>query len=341
MNANSLETVAIITGLVLVMVFVLPLLDRRACRRLGLSLTGGVSDNPRAETLLRARQGILLGAFCVYLAVLAYLVFFSRGATREHQVHVALYEDFRKAVASALTDVPFVGEDITQVYMNIMLFVPMGYLLPYLFGWFRARMHYRPVLACFLIALAIENLQLVFRRGFYDLDDLVSNTLGGFLGQMLFISVAYVVTHPNWREELKTYRRWKRHARTRTLYPFARRMRLSRTVLRASGEEAIWDFYVMKLGFRLTKQLVPLDTPGTDMFLTLGRMQLLVRCDNREEVLPPQELTLAVQRLNPVLRRLRASGIEPGEIAQDPCTGLRCVAFRGPDDVLITVIETP
>ena len=98
-------------------------------------------------------------------------------------------------------------EDITQVYMNIMLFVPMGYLLPYIFDWFRAKVQIRPVAACFITAFLIENLQLVFRRGFYDMDDLVSNTAGGFVGQLLYIAVAYVVTHPDWRRERDSYRR--------------------------------------------------------------------------------------------------------------------------------------
>ncbi len=356
--ANSLTTNIIVTILMLLMVFLLPWLDRRICRRLGLNLQGGVSANPQAERLLRMRRILLYAVFGLYLLAVAYIVFFSRSATKDYQVHIALFSDLKNAVRIDFGFLGFIktvftdgfrvaashvriekAEDIAQVYMNVMLFVPMGYLLPYLFGWFRAKVRCRPALACFIIALLIENLQLIFRRGFYDMDDLVANTAGGILGQFLYISVAYVVTHPDWRKERKSYRRWKRNARTRTLYPFARRMGLTRTTLRASDEEAVWDFYVMKLGFRLIRQIVPLDSPGTDMLLQIGNMQAEIRCANTEEAIPPQTLTLSVRRLPPVIRRLRENGIPVSEITQDRYSGRRCVSLSGPDGVTILIIE--
>lgn len=356
--ANSLTTNLVVTFLMLLMVFLLPWLDRRLCRKLGLNLLGGVSSHPRADSLLRVRQGLLYAIFGLYLLAVAYIVFFSRSATADYQVHVALFSDLKNAVR---IDFGFLGliktvftdgfraaashveirkaEDIAQVYMNLMLFVPMGYLLPYLFDWFRARVRVRPVAACFVIALVIENLQLVFRRGFYDMDDLVSNTLGGLIGQLLYLAVAYVVTHPDWRKERKSYLRWRRNARARTLYPFARRIGLTRTTLFASGEEAVWDFYVMKLGFRMIKQIVPLDTPATDMLLQMGKMQVEVHCANTGEPIPPQTLTLSVRKLPPVIRRLKENGIAVSEVDQDVYTGLRCVSIQGPDGVIIRIID--
>ena len=356
--ANSLSTNIAVTVLLAVMVLLLPLLDRAVSKKLGLNLRGGVSANPRAESLLRLRQILLYAVFGIYLLAVAYIVFFSRSATADYQVHTALFSDLGKAVRIDFGFLGFIrtvftrgfpaamahvrvekAEDIAQVYMNIMLFVPMGYLLPYLFPWFRAKVRIRPAAACFVISFIIENLQLVFRRGFYDIDDLVSNTVGGIIGQFLFLSVAYVVTHPDWRHEAKSYRRWKRNARTRTLYPFARRTGLTRTTLLASREDDIWDFYVMKLGFRLVKQLVPLDSPGTDMLLQMGKMQLEVHCSNAPESLPQQTLTLSMRRLSPVLRRLRENGIPVSDIEQDAYTGSRCVRLEGPDAVRILILE--
>ena len=358
LNANSLTTNLLVTALMLALVFALPWVDRRVCGRLGLNLQGGVSAHPRAEALLRARQAILCAMFGLYLAVLAYLVFFSRSATEDYQVHVALFKDLKDAVK---IDLGLLGllraflrdgvsgfrehvhivsaKDIAQVYMNMMLFVPMGYLLPYLFQWFRAHGVLRPTVTCFLVSFAIENLQLIFRRGFYDMDDLASNTLGGLLGAVLFYLVAYVVTHPGWRKEWKDYRRWQRNARTRTLYPFARRVNLSRTSLVATDEGEVWDFYVMKLGFRLIRQLVPLDTPGTDMLLAMGKMQLEIRCTNGEAAPAGQQLTISARRLGPILRRLQLNGIETAGIEQDRYTGRQCIRFHGPDGVEIEVLE--
>ena len=357
-DANSVYTGVFVTAFVMILVFLLPLADRRICRRLGLNLEGGISTNPEAEKLKHLRQTLLYVMFGIYLLVAAYLVFFSRPVSKDYTVHAALFEDLKQAVsidfglwnfikalfaegpAEALSHVQVIkSEDVMQVYMNILLFVPMGYLLPYIFPWFRAKVRYRPAAACFFTSLFIENLQLVTRRGMYDLDDLVSNAFGGLLGQVLFISVAYVVTHPDWRRELRAYRRWKRNARSRTLYPFARRMSLSRTVLLASREEDIWDFYVMKLGFRLKKQLVPLDSSGTDMLLEMGSTQVVVHCLNTEGIDREQELTLSCRNLVPIIRRLNKNGIATEKILPDPYTGLRCVSFTGPDRVRVTVIE--
>ena len=357
--ANSLKTNLVVTCLMLLMVFLLPWVDRRACGKMGLNLQGGVSSHPRAEAILRTRQSLLYIFFGAYLTAVAYIVFFSRSATRDYQVHIALFSDLKNAIHIDFGFLGFIrmiitdgfraalphfqiekAEDITQVYMNIMLFIPMGYLLPYIFDWFRAKVRYRPALACFVTAFLIENLQLIFRRGFYDIDDLVSNTIGGIIGQFLYLSVAYVVTHPDWRRERESYRRWKRNARTRTLYPFARRMGLTRTTLLAANEEAVWDFYIMKLGFRLIKQIVPLDSPGTDMLLQMGKMQVEVHCVNEGEVLSPQTLTLSVRRLRPVIRRMEENGIPVSDIGQDPYTGLRCVHLQGPDNVTILIMES-
>ena len=358
MNTSDWRTALIVTGLVLMKVFVMPLMDRRISRKLGLDLRGRPSRNPRAEGLLKARQGILWCVFALYTAAAAYIVFFSRSASEDYRVHVALFEDlqssvridlgifeffrtaFRQGLPAALSHVHILSSaNILQVYLNVMLFVPMGYLLPYLFAWFREKVRVRPALACFALSLLIENLQLVTRRGFYDVDDLITNTAGGILGQFLFLSAAYALTHPGWRRELEAYRRWKRHARKRTLYPFARRMGLVRTTMLATSEESVWDFYVMKLGFRLLRQLVPEDRPGTDMLLGMGKSQVEVHCSNTSEALPPQTLTLSVRRLRPMVRRLEQNGIPVSGVGQDPYTGLRRVQIEGPDGVSVAVIE--
>ncbi len=356
--ANSLATNIAVTVLLAVMVFLLPWMDRKICKKLGLNLRGGVSENPQAESLLKMRQILLLVIFSLYFLAVAYFVFFSRSATEDYQVHTALFSDLGKAIRIDLGFIGFIrtvftegfraaiahiriekAEDIAQVYMNIMLFVPMGYLLPYLFSWFRAKVRVRPALACFILSFLIENLQLVFRRGFYDIDDLVSNTIGGVIGQFLFVSVAYVVTHPDWRKEAQSYRRWKRNAKSRTLYPFARGAGLTRTTLLASSEDDIWDFYVMKLGFRLVRQIVPLDSPGTDMLLQMGRMQVEIHCSNSAETLPQQTLTFSIRHLPAVIRRLRKNGVPVSGIEQDIYTGCRCIRLEGPDHTQILIIE--
>ena len=152
LNPNTLSTDILVTVLVAVLVFFLPWLDRRICRKLGVNLWHGVSENPHADALLRLRQTLLFLVFAAYIAVFAYLVFFSRATTENYKIHIAPFSDLQKAIDSdhgvfdilvilikqgpqeALSHIRIVkAEDIAQVYMNMMLFVPMGYLLPYVF----------------------------------------------------------------------------------------------------------------------------------------------------------------------------------------------------------------
>ena len=175
LNANSLSTNLFVTILVFLMVIVMPYADLRICRRLGLNLMGGVSSNPDAGKILRIRSALIGTVFAAYVAGFAYVVFFSRQATENYVVHTALFQDlagsvqidygvlgflkllFTEGISSALSHFRIVYiSGITQVYMNIMLFVPMGYLLPYVFGWFRERVKYRPACACFVISFATD-----------------------------------------------------------------------------------------------------------------------------------------------------------------------------------------
>ena len=56
---NSRIFLLAVTGFVAVFIVLLPFIDRRVCRRLGLNLQHGLSQNPNADALLRLRQLVL------------------------------------------------------------------------------------------------------------------------------------------------------------------------------------------------------------------------------------------------------------------------------------------
>jgi len=70
-----------------------------------------------------------------------------------------------------------------NLLFNILFFVPLGLYLP-LFG------ADRNVMSCFkwilLFCVAVEVLQWSFRLGVADIDDVILNCLGGFLGLMMY-----------------------------------------------------------------------------------------------------------------------------------------------------------
>ncbi len=357
-DVNNLAMVLCVTALVAVMVWMIPWADRKICGKLGLNLHGGLSTNPQADRYLAVRQCLLTGGILLYALVFAWLAFFSRSAMTDYVVHVDPFRDqidafstdhgftdvfrriFTEGFASAFQNVKLVRpEDLIQFYLNIIVFVPFGYLLPYAFRWFRERVYLRPALVCFLLSFVTENLQLVTRRGLYDLDDIISNTLGGFIGECLYISFAYVVTHPVWRKNLKAYHSWSAGVRSHTLYPFRKSVAVSRTVLRASDADAVMDFYSGKLGYRMVARLRDPDSGKQTVLLQLGRSQAEFRCDPDAPVPEGQELVFTASKIPSILKRLRMNGIDVRTDYEDPCTDRRALVFGGPDQVKITILE--
>lgn len=78
-----------------------------------------------------------------------------------------------------------------QVSMNAVMFLPFGFLLPLL--WERCRSWKVTTLAGFITSGLIEFLQLFSFRA-TDVDDLVMNTLGAFLGYL----GAWLCFHKSW-----------------------------------------------------------------------------------------------------------------------------------------------
>jgi len=357
-NANSLRVNLLVTAMVAALVVFLPLIDQLVCKKLGLNVRHGLSTHPHAARLLRLRKILLCAIFLLYAMCNAYLVLFSRNTSGSYQVHIDPLGDviasittdrgftqvfrtlFTKGIGAAFNQIHIVNaDDIKQMYMNIMLYVPMGYLLPYVFDWFRARPRFRPLAAGLCCSFITENLQLIFQRGLYDLDDMISNTFGALIGQLLFLSLAYVVTHPDWRTELKRYRRWRHNAHRRTLYPFVSRLSPARVTIRATQEETVWSFYVKRLGFRMLRQLIHEDDDGTAFLLQMGGVQLELICSNTDEELEPQRLTFQVRNLDKVRKRMEKHGFTLGAYEIDPYTNHRMLSFEGPDHVTISMLE--
>ena len=355
---KSVWTNVIVTVSVLLFVVLMPVIDQRVCARWHISPQLGTGTSSHDRRFLRLRQLVLYVTFALYSAAVAYMVFFSRTAADDYRVNAELFGNLSHSIHIDLGFLEFLQsiyeegffeafrhiqimslKDVAQWYLNIMLFVPMGYLLPYVFPWFRAKVRTRPVVASFFILLFIENVQLVSKLGFYDVDDLAANTLGGLVGRTFFLVFAYVITNPDWKRSFRSLRRWSKDVRNHALSPFWRTIDISRTTLLGTDEDAIWGFYVDKLGFRLIGQVVPLDSPGTTLLLELGQTQVEIRCTNQPGELGEQYLNLTSKDLVKAKASLEAHGIEVGPIENDAFPGMRRMSFDGPDNVRITMVE--
>ena len=90
---------------------------------------------------------------------------------------------FHAAFRPRLNLVPFVRMWAVpeEAALNILLFVPYGFALPLL--WRKFRDGRRTVLAGFLLSLFVELMQLF--SGHTDVDDLILNTAGSWIGYLL------------------------------------------------------------------------------------------------------------------------------------------------------------
>ena len=71
-----------------------------------------------------------------------------------------------------------------NLILNICMFVPLGILLPSLMRCFRS--FWKTYLAGFLFTLCIEGMQLLGKRGIFELDDILHNTLGMMIGYGIY-----------------------------------------------------------------------------------------------------------------------------------------------------------
>lgn len=136
--------------------------------------------------------------FLIYLAGLCYFLFFA-----ENYGRVIGQENYRynlvpfREIERFWTYRRELGiHSIYNLAGNVLGFVPAGFFIPVL--WEPKRGFLFTVCLTFQMSLLVEILQLVFRVGSFDVDDLILNTLGGMLGYLLLTLVG------KWREHEKT-----------------------------------------------------------------------------------------------------------------------------------------
>ena len=80
---------------------------------------------------------------------------------------------------------------LKEIILNILLYIPLGYLLPYVWPGLAGKrlISWRVVGIGFLCSAATELTQLVFRIGWFEFDDMINNTGGCLIGCALYALV--------------------------------------------------------------------------------------------------------------------------------------------------------
>ncbi len=126
---------------------------------------------------------VLLG---ISVAVILWMAIFSRETMVEDSF---LYRPFHSLSSfwSSIRNYGLKGNFLG----NILAFVPVGLLYPIAFSSETERKRSVTILFGLCLSLLIELAQLLFSKGYFDLDDIVLNTLGTVSGYMIYKVSAY------------------------------------------------------------------------------------------------------------------------------------------------------
>ena len=128
--------------------------------------------------------------FVIYCIVLLYIFILTRINT-----HIRPYENVSDFLVR-INLIPFrtvyeyidkiinnrinVDTAIANLIGNIIVFLPMGAFLPFIFP--KIRSFKKTILTIFLIVLGIELIEIIFAMGAFDIDDFIFNLGGAMIG---------------------------------------------------------------------------------------------------------------------------------------------------------------
>lgn len=123
------------------------------------------------KNIRRWRQLELIIGFAEYIFMLLYVTIFDRIATEEYQYELI-------PLWSYWVEGERAPNVVLQILLNVALFLPLGFLLR-----FCRRVDFKmmAIVGC-VLSIVIELLQLITRRGLFEVDDIIHNTLGCVLG---------------------------------------------------------------------------------------------------------------------------------------------------------------
>src|SRR5436190_23256254 len=80
--------------------------------------------------------------------------------------------------------------DLSEIILNVVIFVPLGIYAGVLF---KRSSFGKKLFFFFLISLVFESLQFFFRIGAFDVTDIITNTIGGIIGLLIFKAIEKLV----------------------------------------------------------------------------------------------------------------------------------------------------
>ena len=123
---------------------------------------------------LKASKILLWSIFLIYTVIVL-------GATFIHRTPV-MYENINLHIFSSYIKVwnRFSLLELRNIIFNILMFLPFGFVLHLLFK--KCEKFYITYFLGLCMTISIEVLQLISKRGIFEIDDIINNTLGCMIG---------------------------------------------------------------------------------------------------------------------------------------------------------------
>lgn len=128
---------------------------------------------------------ITMPVLAFYLSFVAKITVFSRIPWHEPRYMLVPFWSYR-AIAVGVEGI------IPEVFWNVVLFIPIGIL--FMLFLTCKRKWVITVIIGFLLTTAIELIQLIFHRGYFEFDDIFHNTLGTVIGIGIYIIVVKLLS---------------------------------------------------------------------------------------------------------------------------------------------------
>lgn len=138
----------------------------------------------KGEKILNIGKVIWFALFLCYLVIISGATMLSRGSGWENSEIIPLFYSYREAWNS------FSVIAWRNIILNIILFIPFGFLLP--IGIQRFRRFWKIYLAGLCFTILIEGMQLILKKGIFEMDDIFNNLLGTMIGYGCFAIVKWI-----------------------------------------------------------------------------------------------------------------------------------------------------
>lgn len=124
--------------------------------------------------------------FIIYLGFTLYFMFFSermgRSVCDNYRYNLEPFVEIKRFYSLLESDMNL--QAYINLFGNVLCFIPFGIFLPSVSRHFKSFV--RVTILAAIFSLFIESIQLYFKVGIFDVDDLMLNTLGGMLGYVIY-----------------------------------------------------------------------------------------------------------------------------------------------------------